>query len=190
MANLILPVILLSIFVLIAFISVDVRFTYHGELIIRIDLLLITVILYPARNKKAKRKKNIGFLERLNNGFIKANATKAALDFLLKKSTLTVNSINIPLETDDPARFAIYSQHGTTLILMLMSYLSLKSEAFSSEDDVFFTSSVNSVSSLPAFDVTLKTSLYVLFSTFTVYKLKSKKRKRRQDNRFVRNKNE
>lgn len=188
MANLILLAIILTIFCLIAFLAVSIRFIYDEELIIHIDLLFLSVILYPARNKKPKKKNTVGFIERLKIGFRRAEATKSAIDFLLKKSTVSVNSINVPLNTEDPSKLAVYSQHGTTLILMLMSYLSLKAEAFTSENDAFFTSDTNALSNVPAFDITIRTALHVLFSTLIIYNIK--KRKRRQENWIVRNKNE
>lgn len=190
MANLILAIIILAIFLLIIAETVIVRVTYTDEVIINIDFLLSQIILYPSRNRRKSRRQHTTLLKKFKKRIIVAGATKRAVDFFLKNSILTVHEINIPIDTTDPAKFVLLSQNASTLILMILTYLSLKSETLTSEDNTFISNNTNTLYDIPALDVTLKTGLYTVIVSALLFYVESKKIRRKQRQRFVRNKNE
>ena len=186
MANLILAIIILSIFLLLIAETVTVRLTHNGETVIKFDFILFQFLLYPSRKHTKPKKRRSGLLQSFKKKLANAGAMKKAFDFFLGHSLITVHEINLPINTSDPAKFALLSQNASTLILMLLTYLSLKTETLNSEDYSFVTNELNTTT----LDVTLKTGLYTIIISALLFYIERKKIKRKQRQRFVGNKNE
>jgi hypothetical protein len=167
--------------------AVTVRITYTDEAIINIDVNLLALTLYPSRKregKKSKRKTGI------RSKFIKAAAIKKGLEFLFSRSRVTVHEINIPERSIDPAKIAIRSQSISSLVLIFLTYLSLKSEALVSEDNSFVYLNNSDFKKAPLIDLTLVSTLYNTIIAFLIILFEIKKRKRKEVQRYVGNKNE
>jgi hypothetical protein len=143
-------------------------------------------LLYPSRKHQGAKKRRSGLIQRFKNKIVYAGAMKKAFDFFLGHSLITVHEINLPINASDPAKFALLSQNASTLILMLLTYLSLKTETLNSEDYSFVTNELNTTT----FDITLKTGLYTIIISALLFYIERKKIKRKQRQRFVGNKNE
>ena len=174
MANLLLTFIILSIFLLIIAETVYVRFTYNDEAVISIDFLLFILILYPSRKKKAKRKKSIGVISKFEQLITTSMAIKRSLNYLLKHSTLTVHRIEIPLSVDDPAKIAVQSQNLSSLVTVLLTYLSIKTAAITTRDDIFISGN-NTLTKKTTLDFTLKSSLHTVIFSYLIYLRKKRK---------------
>ena len=188
MANLFLALILISIIILVAGTSADVRFTYTDTLKITVDFLFFSLILYTDRRRNKGTKNDI--FKRIKESVKKTKARRSALDFLLKNSNLTVHSINISLLEKEPAALVNTRANISSLILIIFTYLSLKVQKFSLEKDDFFLISDNIQIKEPTLDFTLKTTVYILLSAIVIYLTKIKSKAERSVKNNVRNKNE
>lgn len=188
MLNLFLVFLLFSITILIVASTVYLKFTYTDTLSVKIDFLLFTLLLYQkdGEPKKSKAKSYSGFKQ----GIKKSTARRRTLYYLLKNSSLTVHSINIPQKNADPSTAVMLGANVSSVILILFTYLSLKTQSISLEDNYFLTPYDERFKE-PILDFTLKTSLLVFIFASILYNLELYKLKRneRLENNSVRNKN-
>lgn len=189
MANLFLALILISIAILIAGASADVRFVYTDSPRVSIDFLFFTLLFYTDRERTRTHgvKRKAGFFERIKSGIRKTKARGAALDFLLRNSRVTVHSINIPIKEKEPSELVIKSANLSSLILIIFTYLSLKAEKMALEDDDFLLTSYSMPKDEPTLDFTLRTTVYIILSALVIYLLKIRERSVKKN---VRNQNE
>ena len=188
MANLFLALILISIVILIAGASAEVRLTYAGALGIRIDFLFFSLVF---NNKKGKgRRKKRDFFERLRVGIKRTRASVSALEFALKNSSITVHSINIPLKEREPSELVTVRGNLSSLVLVIFTYLSLKAERISLEDEDLFSNSDYRRLIEPTLDLTLKTTVYIILSALIIYFLKINSKAERSVKSNVGNENE
>ena len=186
MFNLLLALILIVLISFIVIQSVTVRITYANEPIIDIDFTLFALVLYPARTKN-QSKHNKSKYHRIKNNFIKAAAVKRGLEFLFKRSHITVHDINVPERSSDPAKIAVRSQSISSIILIFLTYLSLKSESLTSEDKSFVYLRKEGDHHRTYIDLSLSSTLCNVVITFLIIFLEVRKLKRRQVRKFVRN---
>ena len=187
MANLFLALILISILILIIAASVEVRITYADSLRVSFDFLFFSLVFYD--DKKKRRKKNRDIFERLKIGVKRTRASISALEFILKNSSVTVHSVNIPLREREPSELVTARGNISSLILVIFAYLSLKAERISLEDDNFFSNS-DYQSLLPTLDLTMKTTVYIILSAVIIYFLKINSKTERSVKNNVGNENE
>ena len=187
MLNLLLATLLILIVLFLVIQAVTVRITYTDEAIINIDVNLLALTLYPNRNREGKKsKRKTGIRSKFN----KAAAIKKGLEFLFSRSRVTVHEINIPERSIDPAKIAIRSQSISSLVLIFLTYLSLKSEALVSEDNSFVYLNNSDFKKAPLIDQTLVSTLYNTIIAFLIILFEIKKRKRKEVQRYVGKKNE
>lgn len=189
MANLMF-LLLLSIIILIIAESVSIRFIYVNELIIDFNFSLFKLTLYPSRNKRQRRKKRAGLKETIKNNFIRAASAKKSLEYLLKHSNVNIHELDFHTDYIDPANFILRVQNISTVILILITYLSLKTESIISEDTFFASSSEDNSDVKMHLDVTLKSTLFNIISAYFIFVLENKRRKGKQVRKIVRNQNE
>ena len=131
--------ILISIVILIAGASAEVRLTYTDAFRVSFDFLFFSLVLYNEKKKKRKKKQDI--FERLRVGIKRTRASVSALEFALKNSSITVHSINIPLKEREPSELVTARGNISSLVLVIFTYLSLKAERISLEDEDLFSNS-------------------------------------------------
>ena len=188
MANLFLALILISIFILIAGASAEVRITYADALEITLDFLLFSLVFYNGKRKKRKKSKDI--FERVKIDIKRTRASISALEFILRNSNVTVHSVNIPLKEREPSEIVTLRGNISSLVLVIFTYLSLKSEKISLEDDNFFSDSDYRGLLEPTLDLTLKTTVYIILSAVIIYFLKINSKAERSVKNNVGNENE
>ena len=185
MLNLLLAFILIILLLFIIVQTVSVRITYTHEVIIDIDFTLFALVLYPSRNKKQTKRNKSGYQNRIRNNFIKAHAIKRGLEFLFRRSRVTVHDINVPERSLDPAKIAVRSQNKSSLVLIFLTYLSLKSDSLVAEDDSFVYLEKSDAEKRPLIDLTLISSFFNTVIALSIILLEIKKRKRRQVRKIV-----
>jgi len=187
MANLFVALILISIAILIAAASAEVRFTYTDSPAIRVDFLFFTLEFHGSRDKTTRKERKSGIFQRIKNGIRKTRARGAALDFLLKNSRLTVHSVNIPIKESEPSELVTRSGNLSALILVILTYISLRLEKMTLEDDIFLLISDGTPKEVPTLDFTLKTTVFIILTALIIYHLKINER---PEKRNVGNENE
>ena len=181
MANLFLTLILISIAILIAAASADVRFTYTDSPEINIDFLFFTLAFYGSREKNVRKERKSGIFQRIKDGIRKTRARGAALNFLLRNSSVTVHSINIPIKENEPSELVTKSGNLSALILVIFTYLSLKLEKMTLEDDNFLLISDFPQKEEPTLDFTLRTTVCVILSALIIYLFKINERSQKKN---------
>ena len=189
MANLFVALILISIAILIAAASADLRFTYTDSPAISVDFLFFTLEFHGSRDKTARKGKKSGIFQRIRDGIRKTRARGAALD-LLRNSRLAVHSINLPIKESEPSELVTKSGNLSALILVIFTYLSLKVEKMTLEDDNFLLVSDGTPKEEPTIDFTLKTTVYIILTALIIYLLKINSKAERSQKKNVRNENE
>lgn len=191
MLNLLLALILILIIVFIVIQTVTVRITYTREAIINIDFTLFSLILYPSRKKeKINAKREHSYKNKITNNFIKAAAIKKGLEYLFRRAQITVHDINIPTQSNDPAKFAVRSQNISSVILIILTYLSIKTDAIISEDNSFVYLKNSELEERPLIDLTVISTFFNTMLAFLITFFEIKKRKRRRVQKIVGNQNE
>ncbi len=147
--------------------NVRVRFFIGEDTVIDFDFLLFKLILYPKHNRKRK-KRNKSFGKSLVKGIRKAAAFKRALDYLLMRSTLTVERVDISLSSESPARAALLTQNISTLFNIVLTYLHIKLGTLNTEDGIFLRDDGDSEPRL-FIGATLDTSLSVILLSYLKY---------------------
>ncbi len=188
MANLFLALILISIVILLAGASADLRITYTDSLNIRIDFLFFSLLFYNGKRKKQGRKRDL--FERLKISIKKTRASLSALEFILKNSRVTVHSLNIPVKDGEPSELVTRRANISSLILVIFTYLSLKAEKMTVEEDNVFSISDLPKAEEPTLDFALKTTVYIILSALIIYLLKINSKAERSKKKNVRNENE
>ena len=181
MANLFVALILISIAILIAAASADVRFTYTDSPVISVDFLFFTLEFHGSRDKGARKERKSGIFQRIRDGIRKTRARGAALDFLLRNSKLTVHSVNIPIKESEPSELVTKSGNLSALILVIFTYLSLKVEKMTLEDNTFLLVSDDTTKIEPTIDFTLKTTVYIILTALIIYLLKINERSQKKN---------
>ena len=177
MANLYLLFAIISIILLVGGASVYVRFVYTGELVVYIDFLLFTLTFSPSEKQKNKQK-NRRLGKSIKRTVLRAYAIKRAFDFLLNHSDITVHEINFPINSSEPSDFAVTSGGVSAFTLLFLAYLSSKTQKTSIEDN-YFTSQATKENIKPTFDLSLRTTLFIVLLSFFIYLLKTKRIKER-----------
>ncbi len=178
MAKILLLIIIIIILLLILSLTVTVRFLYKGEMVVTVDILMMEFTLYPSRKSKKNKQKKKKAALKLRTGITKAVAIKRALDHLFKRSEITVQDIDVPTDSADPAKYVIKAQSLSALISVILSYISFKSGILITEDDVFITPTENKPSH-PSFDIRLKT-LFISFIIAVISYCKNKRIKKEE----------
>ena len=164
-------VLLFTVFITVTLIqSVRVRLCFYDEAVIDFDFFFFKLLLYPTRRGKRKKKKRKNFRKSLAKNIKRAAAFKGSLDYILKKSRLTVHALEIPINESDPARYAIRAQNISSLINITLTYLYLKLGTLRSEDDIFLYANEKEQGKTKI-DATLDTTLSVALVSFFKYLL-------------------
>ena len=166
---------------------ITIRLTQRDEPLIDIDFLLLKLTLYPSRNKKKKKKKS--FLEGLIDRFSHAYASKLAFEYILGHSSLTVHEINITSDSDEPSSLVVKNQNLSTVISIILAYISLKSASLTNDDDIFVLPRDSSFNP-PKLDVSLSSKLYRLIISYFVFLFTLTKQKIKRGKRLVGKQNE
>lgn len=190
MANLLFLLLLILITVLIIIESVTIRLVYTKELVIEFDFLIFTLIFFPASKKSPKRKKRTGFSKRIKRKFIKAAAFKKAIEYLLRFSELKIEEIDVQLNNNDPAEFVLRANNLSSVIFVIITYLSLKTESIITEDSLFVSRYNEGQDSKTHLDVTLKSRLFHIIPALFIFLTEIKQKKGKQVRKIVRKQNE
>lgn len=163
MANIFLAFLLFSVILLILGAEVFINFTYRGKLVTKVDILFFTVILYKDEKEKNQKKKKR-----------RAKKPHRAIRYLLKNSTLSINSLNIPLNKEAPSDYFLSRANLSFLTLISLQKLSDQTKRLTVTDNVFIGQK-----DLVGFefDLTLKTTALVLLIAYVIYRSKNKNRK-------------
>lgn len=182
MFGFLLAFVLITIVLMVVIETVTVRFIYKSELVIRIDFLLFELILYPSR-KKRRKKRNI--IAGIRMRFARAAATKKALDHLLSHSRITVKELNITNKTDNPAELALSSQRTYSMLGAIITYLSLKTQAITTDQSTFITNGTTEDTPPVTIDISLASTLFDVLSSLAVFILSANRYKRRRGRGIV-----
>lgn len=190
MANLLFLLLLILITVLIIIESVSIRFVYSKELVIEFDLLIFRLILFPSSKKGQKGKKRTDVSKRIKSNFIKAASFKKAIEYLLRFSKLKIEKIDLKLSNSDPAEFVLRAKNLSTVIYVLITYLSLKTESIITEDTFFVSPYDEGHDTETHLDVTLKSRLFHIIPALFIFFTETKRKKGKQGKKIVRKQNE
>ena len=188
MANLLLLLLLLTITVLIILMSVSVRFIYFDEPIIIFDFLLFSFLLFPSSNKRIKKEDQTNIQKTAKNKLAKASSLKKSLDYLLKRSAVKIKRIDLKLANTEPANFVLQEKNISTLIFILITYLSLKTGNLITEDTHFISYGENDAKT--HIDITLTSTLFHILIAIFIFSKENAKKKRKRAKRIVRKQNE
>lgn len=134
----------------------EINIISRGRLTVTVNFTVFALELSNFKKNKDKRKKKPSFY-----------ALASALKFLLKNSHLSVNNISLHQKTPLVTRGAFEA-----ILSVIFAYYD------SASGRITLPRSTEDCDQPFAFDVTLKTRLYVLISAFAVMKFKDKKRKK------------
>ncbi len=188
MVNLLLLLLLIAISILIILMSVSVRFIYFNEPIIRFDFLLFSILFFPSSNKQIKKESKRNISKATKNKFARAASIKKALDYLLKRSIVKIEKIDLMLADTDPASFVLQEKNISALIFILITYLSLKTGNLITEDTHFISYGENDAKT--HIDITLSSTLFHILIAIFIFSKENAKKKRKRVKKIVRKQNE
>ena len=188
MANLLFFLLIITISILIILMSVSVRFVYIDKPILRFDFLFFNLTLFPSYRKKNKRKKKINAIKSTKRRFTQAFSLKKSLDYLLKRSDVKIEKIDLILTNTDPAGFILREKNISTVIFILLAYLSLKSGNFITEGTCF--TAYEDSKAKASIDITLTSTLFHILVAILIFSHKNAKKKRKRVKKIVREQNE
>ena len=171
MAGIILITSVSSILLLILIQPVDLRASKAEELIFAIDYSFFTLYLYPNRNNKGKKLKKGG--KRKRQSLPKARRIYKSVRFLLSKSEITINDVNLTLNESNPARLATHSECLILFLHLILGKLSTMCK------DIRYRNVYILTNDAPLFDITLNFRLYNLLLAMLIYLLSKKKVRRK-----------
>ena len=181
MANLLVALILITVIILFIGATADVRFTYTDSLTVNIDFLFFTLILSNRKDKTRRSgEEKSPFFQKIKESLQKTKAKRDALAFLLKNSAITVHDINIPLKNKEPSKTSTDSANISALILLIFTYLSLKVQSLTLQDESFFLLSESKDEKIPTLDFTVRTTVYGILYSSLIYFMKGLRKCRKQ----------
>ena len=186
MPNLLLFLLLITVSILIIIASVSVRFVYYNELIIKFNFLLFSIILYP--NRRIKKRKRTNNQKKAKRRSLRISSFKKGFDYLLKRSTVRIDRIDLKLVEPDPARFVLQEKNISTLIYIFLTYLSIKANSILTEDTHFI--SYRQDCSNTHIDITLTSTLFHVATALFMFLKPNSEKKRKRARKFVRKQNE
>ncbi len=188
MANLLLLLLLITISILIISMSVSVRFIYFDQPTLRFDFLLFNIMLLPSSRKRIKKGKKNNISKSTKSRLARATSLKKSLDYLLKRSNVKIEKIDLKLADTNPASFVLQEKNISTLIFILIAYLSFKSGNLITEDTHFI--SYGESISKTHIDITLTSTFFHILIAIFIFSHENAKKKRKRVKRIVREQNE
>lgn len=187
MANLLLLLLLITISILIILMSVSVRFIYFDRPTLRFDFLFFNITLLPSSRERIKNEKN-NIFKSSKNRLARAVSLKKSLDYLLKHSDVKIEKIDLKLAGTNPASFVLQEKNISTLIFIIIAYLSFKSGNLITEDTHFI--SYGESDSKTYIDVSLTSTFFHILIAIFIFSRENAKKKRKRVKRVVREQNE
>ena len=188
MANLLLLLLLITISILIILMSVSVRFIYFDRPTLRFDFLFFNITLLPSSRERIKNEKNNNIFKSTKNRLARAVSLKKSLDYLLKHSDLKIEKIDLKLAGTVPASFVLQEKNISTLIFIIIAYLSFKSGNLITEDTHFI--SYGESDSKTYIDVSLTSTFFHILIAIFIFSRENAKKKRKRVKKIVREQNE
>lgn len=189
MAFYILLAILAAIIILILLAKITVRLRLCEDAVIDFDFLFFGLSLFPMRKKSGEGGRRGRISKRFSSTVRKAAATRRALEYLFTHSKVTVHDIKIHIEEDEPSKFVLKSNGILFLISLFLTYLYIKTETLTGEEQILITNDSEPINGAALIDVSFKTSVIHALTTLAIFKINEIKRKKKRKKHFVGNEN-
>ena len=168
MAEFIIVLSVILIFLLIFIQDFSVRFLYKDKFSTELDYSFFSVILSGAKSGGGFGSLSRNVLERI----------KKTAEFVLRRSNLEISEIKIPTKESDPKKFSLQYKNLFSLFAIFTVYLSKKTKKLVISDSAITVEGTPEEDSDYVFDVRITAPLYVaLYATamFFLIKLKNKR---------------
>ena len=172
MAESIIVLLLFSASLVFIFQPARVRYSYIGEAKIEIDLLFFTLFIYPARNRR-KRKRNIKLRA------ARYLSLRKALSTTLPYCRATFERVDIFTKQRTPEKIYLNSQLISALLFYLTACFDARTRDLILNDADFISYNKEQEKNKYNFDITLEFRLicFYIFAFSYIYELSKKKRR-------------